>query len=74
MCEDVRTDWLKRGVAMGVACCKKAQSFQMDSQTCTRFSGKVGLEPKESSKTIQVNWQKGGVAVGVACNEKARIF
>ncbi len=43
----------------------------MDSQTCTRFSGKVGHEPKDSWLTIWANWQKGGMAVGVACNKKA---
>ncbi len=26
----------------------KANNFQIDSQTCTRFSGKVGHEPKDS--------------------------
>ncbi len=33
---------------MGVAQCEKANNFQMDSQTCTRFSGNVGHEPKDS--------------------------
>ncbi len=33
---------LNRGEAIGVAYCKKVHNFQMDSQTCTRFSGKVG--------------------------------
>ncbi len=27
---------------------KKAHNFQMDSHTCTKFSGKVGNEPKDS--------------------------
>ncbi len=31
----------------------------MDSQTCTRFSGKVGHEPKDSWLTVRANWQKG---------------
>ncbi len=34
----------KGGVAFGVANCKKAHNFQMDSHTCTRFNGKVGHE------------------------------
>ncbi len=44
----VHANWLKGGIAMGVVYCKKVQNFQMDSQTCTRFSGKVGHEPKDS--------------------------
>ncbi len=38
----------ERGVAGGVAYCKKAHDFQMDSQTCMRFGGKVHDEPKDS--------------------------
>ncbi len=59
----------KGGVAMGVASCKKVHNFQMDSQICTRFSGKVGHEPKDSWLTVQANWQKAGMAVGVAFNK-----
>ncbi len=43
----VHANWPKGGVVMGVAYCKNVQNFQMDSQTCTRFSGKVGHEPKD---------------------------
>ncbi len=35
------------GVAVGVASFEKVHNFQMDSQTCTRFSGKVDHEPKD---------------------------
>ncbi len=44
---------------MGVAYFKKAQSLQMDSQSCTRFSGQVGHERKNSWLTVQANLQKG---------------
>ncbi len=48
VCVCVHANWLKEGIIMGVAYCKKVQSFQIDSQTCTRFGGKVGYEPKAS--------------------------
>ncbi len=32
----------KRGMEMGVAYHRKKHKLQMDSQTCTRFSAKVG--------------------------------
>ncbi len=48
VCVCVHANWLKGDVAMGVAYCKKVQHIQMDSQTCTRFSGKVVHEPKDS--------------------------
>ncbi len=38
----------KRGVAIAVVYYKNAHNFQMDSQTCTRFSGKVVHEPEDS--------------------------
>ncbi len=53
---------------MGVADCKKAPYFQMDSQICIRFNGKVGHEQKDSRLTVRAYWQKGGVTV--ACNKK----
>ncbi len=52
---------------MGVAYYKQVHNFQMDSQTCTRFSGKVGSWAK-------VRQKKGGVGVGMACNKKANNF
>ncbi len=48
MCVRVLANWLKRGVAMGVAYCKKEQNFQIDAQTCTRFRGKGDDVPKDS--------------------------
>ncbi len=36
---------VKEGVLTEVAYCKKAHNFQMDLQTCTRFSEKGGYEP-----------------------------
>ncbi len=48
VCVCVHANWLKEGMAMGVACCKKGHNFQMDSQTCTGFSGKVDHEPQDS--------------------------
>ncbi len=48
VCVCVHTNGLKGGVVMEVAYCKKVHNFQMDSQTSTRFSGKVGHEPKDS--------------------------
>ncbi len=74
VCVCVHTSWLKGGVVIGVGCCKKAQNIQMDSQICTRFSGKVGHEPKDNCFTVQAKWQKGGVSVGVACNRKVHNF
>ncbi len=48
VCICVHASLLKVGVAMGVVYCKIAHNFQMDSQACTRFSGKFGHEPKDS--------------------------
>ncbi len=48
VCACVHAYLQKGGVAMGVAYCKKVHNFQLDSQTCTRFSAKVGHEPKDS--------------------------
>ncbi len=45
VCICAHANWLKGGVVMGVAYCKNQHNFQMDSQTCARFSGKVGHEP-----------------------------
>ncbi len=36
-----------------------AHNFQMDSQTCARFSRKFGHEPKDGRLTVLANWQKG---------------
>ncbi len=47
-CVCVHANWLKESVAMRVAYGKKMRNFQMDSQTCASFSGKVGHEPKNS--------------------------
>ncbi len=60
MCVRVLANWLKRGVAMGVAYCKKAGGLRMDSWTYTRFTAKVCYEPKYSSLTVSTNWQKRG--------------
>ncbi len=46
--EGVHASWLKGGMEIGVAHCKKMHNFQMDSLTCLRCSGKVGLEPNDS--------------------------
>ncbi len=40
-------NWIRGGMEMGVAYCK-THNFLIDSQTCTRFSGKVGHESKNS--------------------------
>ncbi len=42
VCVCVHVSWLKGGVAIGVACYKKVHNIQIDSQTCTRLSAKVG--------------------------------
>ncbi len=44
-------------------CNKKVHNFQMDSQTCPRFSGQAGHEPNDSWLTAQVNWQKEDVCI-----------
>ncbi len=49
MCAGVHANLFQKGVAMGVFYRKKVQkNSQIDSQTCTRFSGKVGHESKYS--------------------------
>ncbi len=48
VCVCVDANWLKGSVIMGVSYCDKAHNFRMDSQTCTRFSGKVGHEQQDS--------------------------
>ncbi len=48
VCVYVHANLLKGGVAMEAARFKRVHNFQMDSQTCTRYSGKVGYEPKDS--------------------------
>ncbi len=53
-CVCVHDNWLKGGMLMEVAYCKKVHNFQMDLQTCTRFSG------KDSRLTVWANWQKRG--------------
>ncbi len=60
----VHPSWLKGGVVTGVDYCKKAHNFQTDSQTCTRFSGQVGHEPKDSWLIVRTDWQKGGRGSG----------
>ncbi len=37
----VHANWPKGGMAVGVTYCKWTHNYQMDSQTCTRFGGKV---------------------------------
>ncbi len=48
VCVCVHASCLKGGVTMGVVYGKKGHDFHMVSQTCTRFSGNVGHEPKDS--------------------------
>ncbi len=48
----VHANWPKGAVAVGVAYRKKEYNFQMDSQICTRFSGKVGHRPKDTGLTV----------------------
>ncbi len=55
VCVFVHVSGLKGELAVGVACCKKLHNFQMDSQTCTGFSGKVCHELKDSWLTV---WAK----------------
>ncbi len=74
MCVCVHANWLKGGVAMGVTYCKKVLIFHMDLQTCTRCSGKVCHEAKDSWLTVRATGKKGGVAVGVAGNTKMHNF
>ncbi len=48
VCVCVHDSWLKVRVETVVAYCKRANNFQMDSQTCTEFSEKVSHEAKDS--------------------------
>ncbi len=48
MCACVHANWLQGAVEMGVAYGKRVHNFQMGSETCTRFTAKVGHEPKDS--------------------------
>ncbi len=48
VCVCVHANWLKRGTAIGVAYCKKVHNMEMDSQSCTRFSGMVGHDANDS--------------------------
>ncbi len=47
VCVCVHANWLKWGVTVEMANCKKMHNVHMDSWTCARFSGKAGHEPKD---------------------------
>lgn len=53
MCVCVHAKWLKGGMDVGEA------NFQMDSETCKRFCGKFGNEPKDNWLTVHANREKG---------------
>ncbi len=59
--------WLKGGVVMGVAYCKKVHNFGFTE------SYKIYCKGWSRAKGQLINClsKKGGVAVGVACNKKA---
>ncbi len=46
-----------------MAYCKKAHNFHMDSHTCTKFSGNVGQEPKDSLLTVGTTGKLGHVTL-----------
>ncbi len=48
-----------KGCGNGSGLMQNVSNFQMVSQTCTRFSGKISHEPKDSRLTVWANWQKG---------------
>lgn len=65
VCVCAHDSWLKGGVAMGGTYRRKAHNFQMDSQTCPRFSGNTGHEPEDSWLTCHAIWQKGATCGGM---------
>ncbi len=60
----VHASWLKGDMAMRVFYCKKMLNFKIDTQTCKRFIGKVGHEPKDSWLPVQADGQKRGRGSG----------
>ncbi len=48
VCVSAHAHLAKRGLGNGAGVLKKAHNIQVDSQTCTRLSGKIGHEPKDS--------------------------
>ncbi len=53
VCVCVDANWLKGGMSLGVAYCKKAHIFLTDSQSWKKFTAKVGHEPKDSWLTVR---------------------
>ncbi len=50
-------DW--KGCDGGNGLLQKVHIFQTDSQTWSRFTAKVGHDPKDSWLTVWADWQKG---------------
>ncbi len=48
MCVCVHASWLKGGVAVGGANCKKVHNFQIDSQTCTDLVEKMVMSQRSA--------------------------
>ncbi len=63
VCVCVHANWLEGGI-LRVTFCEKERHFRMDSQPCTRFSGKTGHEPKDSQLTVRANRIKRGRGSG----------
>ncbi len=64
VCVCVNAYWLKGGVVMGVAYGKRHITSKWIHMTCTRFRGKVGHEPKDSSLFLWTDWEKKGCGSG----------
>ncbi len=58
VCVRAHANWLKVGVEMGVAFCKKVHDFQIASQTCT-FSDRLAMSQRTAHWLLRPTGKKG---------------